>query len=156
MKHTYLLAGLLGLCAATATAIELNTDAMKKMQEEGHKIAEQEQGQRALKLANGQCLEAAGGTVAGAKCNGKASNQKWRFDDMGRLVNMEGSCVSVEGGGKAPGASAIAQPCGGSGAQKWKLDGAKRLVNAQGMCLQANGDNVVTAQCSNNPNQKWN
>jgi hypothetical protein len=35
------------------------------------------------------------------------------------------------------------------------LDGAKRLVNEHGMCLQANGDNVVTAQCSKNANQKW-
>ena len=155
MKQTYLLAGLLGLCATGATAIELNTDAMKKMQAEGHKIVEQQQGARLLKLPNGQCLQAAGANVVGAKCNGKASNQKWHFDDKGRLANQEGGCVSAQGGGNKPGANAIIQPCSGAGAQKWKLDGAKRLVNGQGMCLQANGNKVVTAQCSKNANQKW-
>jgi hypothetical protein len=155
MKQTYLLAGLLGLCAAGVGAIELNTDAMKKMQEEGHKIVEEQQGARMLKLPNGRCLQAAGGNLVSAKCNDKASNQKWYFDDKGRLANQEGGCVSAEGGGKNAGANAIVQQCSGAGAQKWKLDGAKRLVNEHGMCLQANGDNVVTAQCSKNANQKW-
>ena len=61
MKQTYLLAGFLCLYATSAAAIELNTDAMKKMQAEGHKIVEEQQGARLLKLPNGQCLQAAGG-----------------------------------------------------------------------------------------------
>ncbi len=155
MKQTYLLAGFLCLYATGAAAIELNTDAMKKMQAEGHKIVEEQQGARLLKLPNGQCLQAAGGAVVTSKCNNKASNQKWHFDDNERLVNQEGNCVSAEGGGKNAGEKAILQQCSGSGAQKWKLDGAKRLVNQHGMCLQPQGGNVVTAQCSNAANQKW-
>ena len=156
MKQTYLLAGFLCLYATSAAAIELNTDAMKKMQAEGHKIVEEQQGARLLKLPNGQCLQAAGGGVGTAKWNNKTSNQKWYFDDNGRLVNQEGNCMSAQGGGKTPGAKAVLQQCGGAEAQKWQLDGAKRLANGNGMCLQAQGGNVVTAQCSDNANQKWN
>ena len=153
MKQTYLLAVLLGLCAAGAAAIELNTDAMKKMQQEGHKILEE--GQRSFKLPNGQCLQASGGKLASGKCNKKAGNQKWRFDDKGRLVSQDGTCVSVAGGDKKPGAQAILQKCSGAKPQKWKVDGAKRLVNGLGTCLQAEGGAVVTAKCSKSANQKW-
>lgn len=148
MKQTYLLAGLLTLCATGVAAIDLNTDAMKKMQEEGHKILEE--GQRSFELPNGQCLQAAGNKLVSAKCKDKADNQQWRLDDNGRLVSKDGTCVSVAGGGKA-----VLQKCGGADAQKWKLDGSKRLVNKLGTCLQADGGNVVAAECSNAANQKW-
>jgi hypothetical protein len=159
MKQTYLVVGFLALCAANAAAIDLNTDAMKKMQQEGHKIIEEEekrqQGQRAFKLPNGQCLQAAGANVVHRKCNGNAGNQKWRLDGKGQLIGHDSNCVGAAGGGKQPGANVVLQKCNGSAGQKWKLDGAKRLANQHGMCLQPNGNNVVTAVCSNAPIQKW-
>ena len=155
MKQTYLLAGLFCLYAVGAMAIDLNTDALKKMQEEGHKILEEEQGARAFKLPNGHCLQAAGGNLVNSKCNDKASNQKWHFDNNGRLVSFDGNCVRAAGGGKHPGANAILPLCRGAGAQKWKLEGSKRLAKPHGMCLQADGKNVVTAKCSGAGTQKW-
>lgn len=144
------------LGASAALAIDLNTDAMKKMQEEGHKIVEQEtQAERAFELPNGQCLVAGGGNVVSAKCNDKAANQKWKFDDKGRLVASNGKCVAAAGGDNNPEANAVLQKCNNSPAQQWKLDNAKRLVNENDICLQAKGKNVVTAKCSKAATQKW-
>ncbi len=156
MKLRYAAAVSISIYAAGAMAVELNTDAMKKMQQEGHKILEEEKGQRTFALPNGNCLQAAGGNVASAKCNDKAANQKWRLDDTGRLVSHDGAkCASVAGDGKKPGSNAVLQKCSGDARQKWKLDGAKRLTNQKGLCLQANGNNVVAAKCSKAATQKW-
>jgi hypothetical protein len=54
------------------------------------------------------------------------------------------------------------QKCSGAKFQQWRQDGKKRLVNGLGKCLEAAGDpkspsgNVVTAACSDAPNQVWN
>ncbi len=161
MKHAVFLAGLMGLYAAGSTAIELNTEAMKKMQEEGHKIVEQETATRQFKLPNGQCLQAAGApNKAGIKlvsrpCNDKAANQQWQFDNAGRLVSQGGLCVGIGGKGEEPGANAVLQGCNKSDGQQWKVDGARRLQNGTGLCLQAQGGDAVTAACSGSPGQKW-
>ncbi|MBN7797833.1 RICIN domain-containing protein [Parahaliea mediterranea] len=161
MKHATLLAGLLGLWVAGAAAIEFNTDAIKKMQEEGEKIMEEEKAFRAFKLPNGQCLQAAGNPskagvkLVSRKCNDKAQNQKWQFDKQGRLASHGGACVGLAGDGKEAGASAVLKNCGGAGDQKWSLDGAGRLHNKGGLCLEAQGGQVQTAPCSKAANQKW-
>lgn len=153
MKPTYLLIGLLALYAAGAGAIELNTDAMKKMQEEGDKILDQELGKRSFKSSSGLCMQVSGSKLSSGKCHDKAGNQKWYFDDKSRLVSFDGNCVSSD---KKAGARAVLQKCGGSSAQKWQLDSSKRLVNGANLCLQDNGGTLVAAECDNSPQQKWN
>ncbi len=151
MKQAFLLAGLLAACIPTAQAVDLNKDAMKAMQQEGHKIVADSQGGRAFKTSNGLCLEVAGGGLTVKKCNGKASGQKWRFDDKKRLVASNGKCVD---GGKL-------KKCAGAPSQKWKLDGKKRLANNAKQCLQTqvtppkSGTKVSAAACGKGGNQVW-
>ena len=151
MKQTFLLAGLLAACIPTVQAVDLNKDAMKAMQKEGHKIVADSQGGRAFKTSNGLCLEVAGGGLAVKKCNGKVNNQKWRFDDKKRLVASNGKCVD---GGNL-------KKCAGTPSQKWKLDGKKRLANNAKQCLQTqatppkNGTKVTAAACGKGGNQTW-
>ena len=164
MKQRTLWIALLALYLPGAGAVDFNTDALKSMQEEGHKIVEESQGLRTFKLPKGQCLHAAGAAGANLvinKCNSKSNNQKWRFDDKGRLANQNGACVGVAGDPSKPGASAVLQNCSGAKFQQWKQDGKKRLVNGVNKCLEAAGEakpggNVVAAACSDSPNQVWN
>lgn len=160
-KHGFITAGILGLCMATANAVDLNTDALKKMQEEGDKIIEQEKGMRMLRMANGNCLTAGGkpgqpgASVVAQKCNDKSNQQKWSFDEQGRLVSQGGTCVGTAGNATKPGTNAVLQNCAGNPQQKWALDKQKRIAGRAGLCLQANGGNVVAAACSGANNQKW-
>lgn len=165
MKQRTLWIGLLALYLPGAGAVDFNTDALKSMQEEGHKIVEESQGLRSFKLPSGQCLHAAGAAGTNLvinKCNPKSNNQKWRFDDKSRLANQNGACVGVAGDASKPGASAVMQKCSGAKFQQWKQDGKKRLVNGIDKCLEAAGDpkspggNVVTTACSDSPKQVWN
>lgn len=159
MKQAYLAAGLLALYLPAAGAVDFNTDALKSMQEEGHQIVEEEMGMRAFKSASGQCLQdsnpgKAGAQVVTRKCNAKSSQQKWRFDDKGRLAAMGGTCLSA---GNKAGAGAVTQACGSSKSQQWQLDGKKRLANGAGQCLEGQKDgSVATAGCSDSANQVWN
>jgi hypothetical protein len=152
------MAGLLALYLPGASAVDFNTDALKSMQEEGHKIVAEEQGLRAFKLAGGHCLHdsnpgKAGAAVVTRKCNGKSKNQKWRLDDAGQMVGQGGNCLAWPG--KA-GAGVVTQKCGSSKAQKWQLDKKQRLTNGSGQCLQASGGKVTSAKCGNSPDQVWN
>ncbi len=160
-KHGFIAAGILGLCLGNAHAVDLNTDALKKMQQEGHKILEEEQGARMLRIDDGNCLAAGGkpgqvgASVVTQKCNDKANPQKWSFDDQGRLVSHGGTCVATAGNATKPGTNAVLQKCAGNAQQKWSLDKQNRLAGRSGLCLQANGNNVVAAACSGAKNQKW-
>ena len=151
MKQVFLLAGLLAACISTAQAVDLNKDAMKAMQQEGHKIVADSQGGRAFKTSNGLCLEVAGGGLAVKKCNGKTNNQKWRFDDKKRLVAHNGKCVD----------GSSLKKCGGAASQKWKHDGKKRLANNAKQCLQTQGSpakggsKVTAAGCNKAAGQVW-
>jgi len=152
MKQALLLAGLIAACVPTVQAVDLNKDAMKAMQQEGHQIiAESEGGNgRVYKTANGLCLDLANGALVVRKCNEKTNNQKWRFDDKNRLVAHNGKCVE----------GAQLKKCGGAAPQKWKLDGKKRLANNK-LCLQTKGNppkggsKVTTATCGKAANQVW-
>ncbi len=156
MKYTRLLAVTLAVAAGSAYAIDLNTDALKKMQNEGNRILEEE---KAAKSANSdlsfkqgnQCLQMAGANVVRRQCNDKAKNQKWNFDDQGRLVGAGGTCVSIA----ANGSKAVLQKCSGAAVQKWQLDGSKRLKNANNQCLESKGGQVMAADCGNDATQKW-
>lgn len=167
MKHTLLLTGVLLGYVPASLAVTFNTDALKSMQQEGHKIAEEAAALRAFKLPNNKCLDAAGDLrKAGANvefhdCNADANSQKWRFDDKGRLVNQGGKCLGVAGDPNKPGANALLQDCGGGEAQQWKEAIKQHLVNGVGKCLNAVGNaktvagNVVTTTCRDVPNQVW-
>jgi len=161
MKHGIFAAGVLGLWIGTAGAIDLNTDALKKMQQEGHAILEEEQGFRSFRAGNGACLAAAGKPgQAGAnlvvqQCNGKANQQMWKFDHQGRLASHGGTCVGIAGNKDAAVSNVVLQNCAGNPHQKWSLDKSKRLAGNAGLCLQVNGNNVVAASCGNGGNQKW-
>ncbi|TXS90736.1 RICIN domain-containing protein [Parahaliea maris] len=160
MKHRFLIPGLLALCTAGAYAIDLNKDALKKMQEEGHKIAEGEGNFRSFGLPNGQCLQAAGDpskagvNVVVRKCNDSANNQKWQLENQ-HLKSHGNLCVAVGSEAQKPGSNVVLKACGGGKEQKWSLDGQGRLKNGFEHCLQANNGNVVTAACSGSGQQKF-
>jgi hypothetical protein len=161
-KQGFIAAGILGLCVGTVGAVDLNTDALKKMQQEGHKIVEAEQGKRMFRLSNGNCLAASGSpgqvgaSVIVQTCNDQANPQKWSFDDQGRLVAHGGTCVATAANATRPGSNALLQQCSGNALQKWSLDSQNRISGAAGLCLHANpGGNVIAAACSDADNQKW-
>jgi hypothetical protein len=151
MKRAFLLAGLLLASITAVQAVDLNTDALKSMQKEGHKIVADSQGGKTYKTANGLCLDIAGGGLVVRKCNAKANKQKWQFDDQKRLVAHNGKCVD----------GAHLKKCVAAPSQKWKLDGKKRLANKSKQCLQTEGNppkagaKVVAAACGKAPNQVW-
>ena len=160
-KHGIVAVGILGLWISGANAVDLNTDALKKMQQEGHKIVEEQGAVRSLRLANGNCLAAAGKPgQAGAnlvvqKCNANANPQKWTFDGQGRLVSHGGTCVGTAGNSSKHGTNAVLQKCAGQPQQTWSLDKQARLAGPNGLCLQATGGNVMAAKCGNSASQKW-
>ena len=151
----------LGLWISAANAVDLNTDALKKMQQEGHKIVEEQGALLTLRLANGNCLAAAGkpGQVGAnlvvQKCDDNASAQKWQFDQQGRLVSHGGTCVGIAGNASKHGSNAQLQECAGNPQQKWSHDKQGRLAGHKGLCLQATGGNVMAANCGKSPSQKW-
>ena len=151
MKHVYILAGLLAACIPAVQAVELNKEALKTMQNEGHKIVAESQGGKAYKTSNGLCLDIAGAGLVVRNCNADTKNQNWRLDDQSRLVAHSGNCVD----------GSQLKKCGGSPSQKWNLDGQKHLANRSKQCLQTQGNppkagaKVVATACSKAPNQVW-
>jgi hypothetical protein len=143
MKQVFLVTALLAATATGAQAVEFNTDALKSMQEEGHKIVEEAQAGRAYKAAGDLCLDIAGNGLVVRKCNAKARSQQWSMDGQGRLVAHDGRCV----------AGPQLAKCGAAKAQKWKHDGKQRLANQNNACLQVQsnppqaGTRVVVAGC---------
>ena len=158
MKPLTVLSCILALGCSTALAVDLNTDALQKMQKEGDRIIEEEKATRSFALGNGDCLHAGGSNGAGVtvkKCNANAKNQKWKFDNKGRLVASNGSCLSVSGNASKPDAKAVMQSCTGNSYQKWSLDNSGRLTGTSGLCLQGKNGNVIASACSKSNMQKW-
>jgi hypothetical protein len=150
MKQLFLLTALAVLPWASANAVDFNKDALKAMQQEGHKIVEEANAGKPFKFRN-LCLDTAGAGLVVRACKEDAATQKWRFDDQSRLVADNGKCV----------AGAQLQNCGPGNVQKWTHDNSKRLSNAAKQCLQVQGDapkagaKVVAVACSDSPNQVW-
>ncbi len=140
----------LGL-SAQAVAVEFNKDALKSMQQEGHKIVAESQGGKQFKTPNGLCLDYAGKVLMVKSCKGSGSSQTWHFDDQGRLVASDGRCV----------AGANLANCGAGNNQKWEFDDQGRIAGSNGKCLQTQGNpaksgaKVVAAGCSAAANQVW-
>ena len=167
MKPVSLVLALAAVCTSAALAVDFNKDALKKMQEEGLAIVDQEQGLRAYRLGSNLCLHAAkpkkaGSKLQAAKCKTKSDNQKWQFDDQERLANKDGLCLGIGGKAKQAGARAELQKCGDAKHQRWTLDDNGHLVNGLGNCLQAAGDgtkagaDLESRPCDNtSPAQTW-
>ena len=151
MKQVSLVTAIFLLAASPAGAVEFNKDALKTIQEEGHKIAAEALGARTFKTSNGLCLDYAGRALLVKKCKSTGSTQGWYFDEQGRLVASDGRCV----------AGAQLANCGSGKGQKWKLDGNKRLANQNKQCLQVPGNppkagaKLKAAACSGAANQVW-
>ena len=151
MKLKYILAGLLVACVSAANAVELNKDALKSMQQEGHKLLEESSGGRAFKGAGGFCLDIAGAGMVVRSRKADSKSQLWKLDDKARLVAHNGQCVD----------GARLKKCGSAPTQKWSHDGNKRLAKGKKECLQIQGDKpkagakVVIAACSGSAKQVW-
>lgn len=151
MKPVYVVAAILAVSTPFANAVDFNKDAMKSMQDEGHKILEDSKGARTYKTSNGLCLDFAGAALLVKKCNAKANSQKWLMDGQSRLVANDKRCV----------AGAQLKKCGSGQNQKWQLDNSKRLANGAKKCLQVPGNppkagaKLVASGCSKAANQVW-
>jgi hypothetical protein len=136
---------------SSANAVELNKDALKSMQEEGHKLLDESSSGRAFKGAGGFCLDIAGARMVVRPCKSATKNQLWKLDNKSHLVAHDGRCV--EGAGL--------KKCGSVPIQKWSHDVKKRLVNGKKQCLQIQGNKpkagakVVVSACSGSANQVW-
>lgn len=149
MIQRFAVATLLTSIGACAHALQFNKDALKAMQEEGHKIVEEAEGVTIFKGQGGFCLDTAGTSLVVRTCS-DAGSQRWRFDDENRLVAHSKQCVE----------SATLRKCAAGDAQVWAHDDEKRLVNRAGQCLQIQGSpradaKVTTAACSDEPGQVW-
>ncbi len=167
MTATAACLGVAALMAIPSAMAQFNTDALKSMQKEGHKILEEAQAQseaeaqtqaqtpaqarRPYRLRGNLCLNAVGDGLTVSACDGRAS-QGWLFDAQRRLVAHTGQCVM----------GARLRQCGTGNGQLWRHDAQKRLVNDAGVCLQAQGNppkagaRVVAARCSGAFTQVWN
>ncbi len=164
MKHAYFVAVLFAAAAPGALAIDLNTDALKTMQQQGDKIIAESKEWRNFELKGGRCMQINGGLNAvGANlvirpCKPDAKNQQFRLDGN-KLVGQGDTCVGVDGNPKKLGASAVMQKCGDDKAQQWTLDDKGRLANKEDRCLQATGNpsqkqaNVISTNCNMSDNQ---
>ena len=167
MKSFNLLTGgLLALLMAGGAAAQFNTDAMKKMQKEGHKILEEQQAaeaakaagdagatgtspaRRAYRIGSNFCLDARS-AISVEVCSSSAASQQWAFDASRRLVAHDGRCLA--------GASLVT--CAEGKAQKWVHDERGRLRNEAQQCLQPRnlkaGAPVIAAACGMAPTQVW-
>ena len=151
MKRIFAISVMALAMVAPTGAVEFNTDALKSMQKEGHKIVAESQGARHYKAANGECLDFKGSALMLAKCNEKSNSQKWKMDEKQRLVAHNGRCV---GGSNL-------QDCSNSKAQKWTHDASHRLINQAKKCLQPqgappkSGSKVVAGNCSKSDHLVW-
>ncbi|MEE4279068.1 MAG: RICIN domain-containing protein [Halieaceae bacterium] len=174
----HLFAGLLAASLAAGAAAQFNTDALKKMQEEGHKIVEEQQAAEAASAAENAkalaekkavedtkatavtlqrrayrhggtlCLDARG-ALSVETCNPRAPSQQWALDANNRLVAHDGRCLA--------GASLV--KCAGGNTQQWVHDKRGRLRNQAQQCLQVRsakaGARVDSPACSGAPTQVW-
>jgi len=177
-SFTLVIGGLLAVLFAGGAAAQFNTEALKKMQKEGHKIVEEQQAtetgkavedskaagnaqaagtakaattpveRRAYRFGANLCLDARGGLSVETCVAGKAS-QQWALDAGSRLVAQNGRCLD--------GASLV--KCAGGNTQKWMHDKRGRLRNQAKQCLQVRADEpgapVTVAPCSGAPTQVW-
>ena len=77
MKQVFAFTAISALIATGAQAVEFNKDALKSMQEEGHKIVEESQAGRPYKSTGGLCLDIAGNGLVVRNCNANSKTHTW-------------------------------------------------------------------------------
>jgi len=157
MNKPPLLLTLLAILATPAWAAKFNPDAMKTMQDQGLKVADEAAGLAPLKAA-GKCLSPsgdnakAGSALTVGECKDK-SGQRWRFDGAGRLMNGDGLCLGLDGKPDQIGAKGQLADC--ASAPNWKHDEQGRIVSSDGKCLEAAGKGVQLKECGAGEGQVW-
>jgi hypothetical protein len=144
MKPLYLLtAGLLAAFLSGGAAAQFNTDALKKMQKEGHKIVEEQEAAEAAASA-----QSSGEAVAADKSVEKASAQMQpTAAPVARTVYRYGAKLCLNAGD-----ALTIEACNGKAAsQQWALNNDGRLVAHDGRCVA--GASLV--KCAGGKNQKW-
>ncbi len=162
MKNTLFYSALAAmlLLAPSAQAVKFNPEALRTMQEEGLKIANQLHTERAYRLGE-QCLHLEGdlqnfpANVVLQPCNDSA-HQRWRFDEHSRFRNQSGACMTVQGD------NALAGACGEGDQFIWTLGTQGQMtLKSNGQCLTAQGKtvkagaNVGLAGCKGSATQIW-
>ncbi len=126
---------------------------------------------RSLRNEGGKCLDihvedlvTNAGRVQIWECNNEIQ-QRWKFDDQGRLVNEGGKCLDVHVEDlKKDGGKVQIWDCNNEIQQRWKLDKQGRLVNGGGKCLDIHiddlnkdGGKLQIWECQAKPkaNQQW-
>jgi hypothetical protein len=158
------LALLLG--ASLAHAVKFNPEAMRTLQEQGNRMADQILTLHPYRLPSGKCLHQTGdlktlpANVIIANCSGKAS-QNWKFDAKRRFLNQGGACLGVAGDPAKADVNVRAVPCGGGPALVWRPGADGRITHSSGKCLTVGGNpnvagtNVILSPCRGEPRQKW-
>lgn len=149
MKQVYGFAALL-LVAGSAAHAQFNTDALKKMQEEGHRIVAAATEAQSFRVGNNLCLSS-GPALRVQTCDATVLHQRWSDDEAGHLIAHDGTCL----------AGNRLLECSTANAQLWEQDKKGRLVNKANQCLQVQGQplkagaGVVATRCSESPAQVW-
>ncbi|WP_433476968.1 RICIN domain-containing protein [Spirillospora sp. CA-142024] len=120
------------------------------------------------RTAGDLCLEVADGNSGNGalvtvwNCHG-GSNQRWTFDDKGRIKSdLPGDkCLDVRGGNGGNGAAINLYECNASSAQQWHFEGDRLVSGVNGHCLTivaanfAGGGAVVNWECVGHVEQTW-
>lgn len=124
---------------------------------------------RSLQNEGGKCLEVNiedlvknGGRIQVWECNGSIQ-QRWKFDEVGRLVNEGGKCLDAHLPDlKTDGGKVQTWDCVDVVQQKWTLSENGALVNGGGKCLDVNlpefktdGGKVQLWECVDVVQQRW-
>lgn len=166
MKYSLIIFLLGSLFSSSTFAVNLNTDALKKMQKQGTQIATTAKTLATYRAVNGMCLTATGnvskpGTrLSIRKCNNKVQ-QKWKISAKKEFIGGGLLCLNVIGSVKYPGSSVNIARCNKTIKQKWSLTAAKQLKNNGGLCLNIEGAinapnrPLLMRKCTKSKNQQW-
>ncbi len=126
-------------------------------------------GFRSLQNGAGKCLDVDleglaenGGKIQIWECNGSVQ-QRWKIDQLGRLVNASGKCLDIHAPDvKTDGGKVQIWDCADADQQKWTLNKKGRLVNKGGKCLdvhapdaKTDGGKVQIWACVDAVQQQW-
>ena len=166
MNRTITLAAAVFCAVSAAHAVKFNPEAMRAMQQEGKKIADQALSLRPYRLPSGKCLHVAGdlqtfpANVVVWEC-AAIPNQNWRFDESGKLLNESGRCLGVAGDATVSDENVGVGDCADIPNFQWRPGTDGSLIHSSGKCLTAAGDiavlgtNVIVTACAGAPSQQW-
>ncbi len=92
---------------------------------------------------------------------GSALNQKWTFDESGRIAGWGGMCLDVYASGTQNGTPVLAYACHGGESQKFHVATNGEIRGIGDKCLTienvsiADGARLVMWECNGGANQRW-